>query len=125
VIAQTQTPRHFFPYLQQFHDPALLAEFIGRHTAQDPAQILQPGGACVTFLHDAEGRFLPFAVTEEELAAARADPSQIIIGPSDANGACRAAARKAAAVALAPSPRSPRRRWEQAARSHASAPRHR
>lgn len=84
VIAQLHTSRNFLPYEQERHDPALLAEFIGRHTAQDPGQILQPDGAVFTCLHDKEQNFLRFAVTEEELAAARADPNQIIIGPADA-----------------------------------------
>ena len=37
----------------------------------------------MTCLQDASGKLLRFAVTDEELAAARADPDQIVFGPMD------------------------------------------
>jgi hypothetical protein len=83
VIAQHHTPRTYDPYLQEHHDPARLASMIGRHTFNDPAQILTADGAVVTCLQDASGKFLRFAVTDEELAAARADRDRIVFGPMD------------------------------------------
>src|SRR3569623_1224864 len=83
VIAQTHTPRHFNPYLEKNHDPTRLAGLIARLSAHNPAQILGPNGSIITCLHDVNGGFLRFAVTEAELAAARADPNQIIFGPTN------------------------------------------
>jgi hypothetical protein len=54
---------------------------IGQHTFNDPSKILTPDGGVVTCLRDSTGKFLRFAVTDEELAAARADPNQIVFGP--------------------------------------------
>lgn len=85
VVSQLHTPRNFDPYLVERHDPARLAAFIGRHTNNDPEQILQPNGRTVTCLHDKNGDFLPFAVTDEEVQAARADPDQIVFGPVNAD----------------------------------------
>lgn len=84
VIAQIHSARSFNPYLADHHDPARLAEYIGRHTFNDPAQILRPEGAVFTCLQDTSGKFLHYAVTDAELEAARADPNQIIVGPMDA-----------------------------------------
>ena len=83
VVAQHHTPRTYNPYLQEHHDPARLASMIGRHTFNDPSQILAPDGGVVTCLQDSTGKFLRFAVTDEEVAAARADPNQIVSGPMD------------------------------------------
>ena len=83
VVAQHHIPRTYNPYLQEHHDPVRLAGVIGRYTFNDPSQILAPDGGIVTCLHDTSGKFLRFAVTEEELAAARADPDQILLGPMD------------------------------------------
>jgi hypothetical protein len=85
VVSQTHTPRNFNPYLAERHDPARLAAFIGRHTFNDPEQILQPDGRTVSCLHDKNGDFLPFAVTDEEIQAARANPERIVFGPMDAD----------------------------------------
>jgi hypothetical protein len=84
LIARTHTPRNFDPYLQEKHEPARLASVIGRHTFNDPAQILRSDGTVVSCLHDSEKRFLRFAVTDAEVEAARADPNQIVLGPMDA-----------------------------------------
>jgi len=81
VVAQQHTPRTYNPYLQEHHDPARLASMIGQHTFNDPSKILTPDGGVVTCLRDSTGKFLRFAVTDEELAAARADPNQIVFGP--------------------------------------------
>ncbi len=85
VVSQLHTPRNFDPYLIERHDPARLAAFIGRHTYNDPKQILQPNGRTVTCLHDKNGDFLPFAVTDKEVQAARADSDQIVFGPMHAD----------------------------------------
>jgi len=84
VVSQLHTRRNFDPYLAERHDPARLAAFIGRHTFNDPKQILQPDGRAVSCLHDKNGDFLPFAVSDEEIQAARADRDQIVFGPMDA-----------------------------------------
>lgn len=85
VVSQMHTPRNFDPYLAERHDPARLAAFIGRHTFNDPKQILQPDGRTVSCLHDKNGDFLPFAVTDEEIQAARTNPDQIVFGPMNAD----------------------------------------
>ncbi len=82
VVAQSHTPRGFNPYMAEHHDPARLASLIARVTSHDPAQILRPNGGVVSCLHDSEGKFLRFATTEAELAAARADPNQVVFGPA-------------------------------------------
>jgi hypothetical protein len=84
VIAKCHTPRSFDPYLEENHDPVRLAAFIGRHTFSDPAKILQPNGRTVSCLHGSDGRFKRFAVTDDEVEAARQDPDQIVFGPIDA-----------------------------------------
>lgn len=85
VVSQLHTPRSFDPYLAERHDPARLAAFIGRHTFNDPKQILQPDGRTISCLRDKKGDFLPFAVTDEEIQTARMDPDQIVFGPMDAD----------------------------------------
>jgi hypothetical protein len=85
VISQCHTPRNYDPYLAEKHDAARLAAFIGHHTLNDPAQILQPDGRTVSCLRDENGGFLPFAVTDEDIQAARANPDRIVFGPMDAN----------------------------------------
>lgn len=85
VVSQLHTPRDFDPYLAENHDPARLASFIAQHVAYDPAQILRPGGQTVSCLRDKNGNFLRFAVTDEEIEAARADPDQVVFGPMAAN----------------------------------------
>lgn len=83
VVAQTQTPRSFDPFLAEHHDPERLAAMIGRGTYADPEKILHEGGRIFTCLEDHEGNFLRYAVTEEELEAARRDPHQNLMGPLD------------------------------------------
>lgn len=84
VVAKGHTPRNFNPYMQENHDPKRLAAFIGRHTYINPAELLSPDGRVVTCLQDTAGRFRTFAVTDEEIEAARSDPGQIVSGPMDA-----------------------------------------
>ncbi|MGK7062901.1 hypothetical protein AB4853_41325 [Bradyrhizobium sp. 1050_B9_N1_2] len=85
VVSQLHTRRNFDPYLAERHDLARLATFIGRHTFNDPKQILQSDGRTVSCVRDKNGDFLPFAVTDEEILAARADPDQIVFGPMHAD----------------------------------------
>lgn len=83
VIAQTQTPRFFDPFLAEHHDPERLATMIWRGTYADPKRILHESGRVFTCLEDHEGNFLRYAVTEEEIEAARRDLYQILMGPLD------------------------------------------
>jgi hypothetical protein len=53
----------------------------------DPVQILLPNGGVVTSLRNVKGDFLRFAVTEDELAAARA-PIKLFSGPRTLTGGC-------------------------------------
>ncbi len=76
VVSQTHTPRYFNPYFEMHHDPERQAHLIARFTFNDPSQILRPDGRVVTCLQDLKGDFLRFAVTDEELAAARARAKQ-------------------------------------------------
>lgn len=84
VVAQCHSPRHFNPYLQVNYDPERLAAFVGSHTFIDPAQIMRPDGITISCLHDPNGHFQRFPVTDEELAAHRADPDRVVLGPMDA-----------------------------------------
>ncbi|PNG25480.1 hypothetical protein CR492_13235 [Methylocella silvestris] len=85
IVSQMHTPRYFNPYLEVHHDPKRQADLIARFTFNDPSWILRPDGSMVTCLHDLNGDFLRFAVTDEELAAARADPNQIVFGPMNSD----------------------------------------
>ncbi len=80
VIAKTLTPRFYDPYLQANFDPKLLAQFIGRFTQSDPETLLMEDGV-FTALWDENGDFLPYAVTPDEIEAARSNPNRSIIGP--------------------------------------------
>jgi hypothetical protein len=84
VVAQSHTPRHFNPYMEKHHDSARLASVIARHTFNDPAQLEGPDGRVITSLKDSTGRFLCFPISEAELATARADPKQTLVGPMHA-----------------------------------------
>ena len=81
VIAQTQTPRSFDPFLAEHHDPVRLATMIARGTYTDPKRIIHESGQSFSCLEDHEGSFLRYAVTEEEIEAAQRDPHQTLIGP--------------------------------------------
>lgn len=83
VVAQTRCSRWSNPYLDANHDPLRLAHILGFYTEQDPETILAPDGRLFTSLQRLDGSFLPFAVTEEELEAARRDPSLQLRPPSD------------------------------------------
>lgn len=83
VIAQNQTTRNFDPFLEEHHDPELLASYIARGTSNDPRQILRNDGRVFTCLENHEGEFLRFAVTNEEIEQARRDPNQIVMGPKN------------------------------------------
>lgn len=82
VIAQTHTPRSYNPYLEANHDQQRLVSFLGRYTFTDPSALTFAGGTEVfTSLKDHDGAFLPYAVTDGEIEAARCDPNQIVLGP--------------------------------------------
>lgn len=83
VVAQTQTARSFDPFLAKHHDPERLATFIGRGIYADPKAILHESGRLFSCLENHEGNFLRYAVTDEEIEAARRDPHQILMGPLD------------------------------------------
>ncbi|MER8542272.1 hypothetical protein NKH17_22945 [Mesorhizobium sp. M1334] len=83
VVAQTNTPRTWNPYLQEYHDPERHAHMLGFYTQQDPKDILSEDGRLFTSLKRLDGTFLPFAVTEEELAIARGDPTLQVRPPAD------------------------------------------
>ena len=54
---------------------------VGRHTFSDPEAMISEDGRVFTSLKDHKGAFLRYAVTEEEIEAARNDPNQTIRGP--------------------------------------------
>jgi hypothetical protein len=81
VIAQTHTPRSYNPYLQENDDPKRFANMVGRYTFSDPSTNVSDDGRMFTSLKDHNGKFLRYAVTDEELEAVRRDPNQIIRGP--------------------------------------------
>lgn len=81
VIAQVQISREFDPYLAENHDPRILADMVGRYTCTNPDDILQSDGRIFTTLEKDTGEFLKFAVTDDELKAARDDHAQVIMGP--------------------------------------------
>jgi len=80
VIAQSQVSRFLDPFLRDRHDPRRLAYMVGRATYIDPKKILYKDGRVFTCLEDHNGNFLRYAVTEEEIAAARRDPHQTLVG---------------------------------------------
>lgn len=78
VIAMNHTQRFYDPYLEINHDPKRLALFIGRQTFCDPSTIVSDDGNHIfTLLKDQNGDFLQYAVTYEEIDAARRDPNRI------------------------------------------------
>lgn len=71
-------------YGEELHDPARLAEFLGRYTFHDPRDMVSADGARNwTSLFDDQGVFQRVAITDDEIAAARADPEKIVL-PIDA-----------------------------------------
>jgi hypothetical protein len=85
VIAMTHTSRFYDPYLEANNDPKRYAVMVGRHTFSDPNTIVSEDGKRVlTSLTDHKGAFLRYAVTDEEIEAARNDPNQTIRGPLSA-----------------------------------------
>lgn len=82
VIAKTLTPRFYNPYLQSNFDSEVLAQFMGRFTQSDPKALLI-GDREFTRLWDENGNFLPYAVTPEDIEAARSNPNRTLIEPAD------------------------------------------
>lgn len=85
VLAMTHTPRQYNPYLEANNDPRRYAEMVGRYTFNDPDEMMTADGRMFTCLTDNNGAFLPYAVTEEEIEAARMDPTRVFRGPIDAS----------------------------------------
>ena len=62
------------PYRGDLHDPMLLARMLGFYTYQEPNDLLFEGDRTFTMLQWQDGSFMPFAVTPEEMQAARRTP---------------------------------------------------
>jgi hypothetical protein len=85
VIAMHHAPRFYNPYLQVNDDPKRFAAFLGQYTFSDPDTIISGDGSQVfTSLQDHNGAFLRYAVTDEEIEAARRDSNQVVRGPLNA-----------------------------------------
>ena len=67
VIAQTQTPRSFDPFLAEHHDPVRLATMIARGTYTDPKRIIHESGQSFSCLEDHEGSFLRYPRESQEM----------------------------------------------------------
>lgn len=79
VVAQVHLPRGRDPYLQRNDAPSRFAVMIGRLTFCDPNDVIwrDENGEIVGYnsvLFDSEGCFYRYPVTEDEVAAAKADP---------------------------------------------------
>jgi hypothetical protein len=84
VIAMHHAPRPYDPYLATNNDLRRYAAFIARYTSLDPDEIVSEHGERVfTSLEDHNGAFLRFAVTDDEIEAAKSDPNQVLRGPFD------------------------------------------
>ncbi|MDU0341845.1 hypothetical protein [Bosea rubneri] len=81
VVARLGSPRHWDPYLAKHDDPQRRAHMLGFYTQQDPASVMTDDGRFFTSLRRLDGSFLPFAVTEAELEAARLDPTMELRPP--------------------------------------------
>ena len=78
VIAMNRTSRFYDPYLEANYDPKRYALMVGRYTSSDPSTIVSEDGKGVfTSLKDHNGNFLRFAVTKEEIEAARNNPNLV------------------------------------------------
>lgn len=86
VVAQVHLRRGRDPYLRENDDPMRFAVMVGRLTYRDPADVIwEQDGKVVGYnsvLFDAKGAFYPYPVTEEDVAAAKADP-RIRVVPLD------------------------------------------
>jgi hypothetical protein len=79
VVAQVHLPRGRNPYLQENDDPLRFAVMIGRLTFCDPNDVIWRGenGEIVGYnsvLFNCDGGFYRYPSSEEEIAAAKADP---------------------------------------------------
>jgi hypothetical protein len=84
VIAMMQTPRSYDPYLEENNDRERYAYMIGRLTYSDPSKMFSADGRVFSSLTDQNGAFLRYAVTDEEIEAARNDPHRKVREPLDA-----------------------------------------
>ncbi len=75
IVAQTSGRRSYDPYLQELHDPSRLARMLGYYTSQEPDSLLFEGERTFTSLQRPDGAFMRFAVTPDEIEAARRDPA--------------------------------------------------
>jgi hypothetical protein len=84
VVARTNSPRNFNHYLDINHDVTQLANRVASYLCVNPEQILPPDGSgLVTTLHDENGEFLRYPVTQAELDAVLAHPKRRRLGPMD------------------------------------------
>ena len=84
VIAMHHTPRFYDPYLKANDEPRRYAVFVARYTSLEPGVIVTEDGKQIfTSLEDHNGAFMRFAVTEDEIEAAKRDPNHVLRGPLD------------------------------------------
>jgi hypothetical protein len=79
IVAQTSGRRSYDPYIQELHDPSRLARMLAFYTSQEPDSLLFEGGRTFTSLQRPDGAFMRFAVTPDEIEAARRDPAQHLV----------------------------------------------
>ena len=84
VISMMHTARSYDPYLEENNDRGRYAYMVGRLTYADPGTLFSEDGQVFSTLTDANGDFLRYAVTDEEIEAARNDPTRQVRGPLDA-----------------------------------------
>jgi hypothetical protein len=74
IFAETSGSPDIGPYREDLHDPMRQARMLGYYTLQEPDDLLFEGGRTFTALQWPDGSFMPFAVTPEEIKAARRTP---------------------------------------------------
>ncbi len=74
ILAETSGSSDIGPYRGDLHDPMLLARMLGFYTYHEPNDLLFEGDRTFTMLQWPDGSFMPFAVTPEEMQAARRTP---------------------------------------------------
>ncbi|MDP9052412.1 MAG: HNH endonuclease [Acidobacteriota bacterium] len=81
VIAQNQSPRFYYPYLQQQHDIRRYAAIVGQYTSSDPSQIVPDPDKeqTVTYLWDADGHFYQYPISGDELDAELTNPKRVAV----------------------------------------------
>jgi hypothetical protein len=75
IFAETSGSPDIGPYRRDLHDPVFLASMLGYYQCEEPDDLLL-GDNTFTALQWPDGSFMPFAVTPEELRAARLTSGQ-------------------------------------------------